>query len=196
MTTSRIFVVFSVLFICSALAFYLRPQHKTYSAESIKIHGFNLVAPRSSFSPDSLLKVKATGAEWGALVPYSFCNPATAEVSFNHERQWWGERPEGIKAVLMAQAIGLKSIDYSTAGHLNIYKYTLGINFEAQNTVFSALNTSLNHKEWWQGGFIWKWHLTKNGQSNRTIKAYTPQDKPAMESISKYFNSNQIISQP
>jgi hypothetical protein len=74
-----------------------------------RIDGFNLVAPPQEFSIDSLQTVKNTGAEWVSVVPYAFCNAETAEITFDHSRQWWGEKPVGItETIKMAKSIGLK----------------------------------------------------------------------------------------
>lgn len=311
-----------------------------------RIHGFNLVAPREVFSLDSLQKLKDTGAKWVAVVPYAFCNSVTGEIIFDHERQWWGEKPEGVsETIKMAHSLNLKvmlkphlwvggqgwagdlefendslwsffekqysdylmvyaqiadslnvemlcigteirkstsqrpnywykliedtkhnykglltyaanwdeydqikfwndldyigidayfplsseknpkksklikawkqpieemkkislqynkpvlfteygfeSIDYPTIGHWKVSKDTLSINFEAQKTAFESTYEALAGEKWWAGGLIWKWHLTQNGLQKRTKKAYTAQDKPALESIKNEFNQKQ-----
>ncbi|WP_375580575.1 hypothetical protein ABWH96_05980 [Marivirga tractuosa] len=310
-----------------------------------RINGFNLVAPPQSFPIDSLQNIKKTGAAWVAVVPYAFCNSQTAEITFDHPRQWWGEKPEGIKKTInMAKSLGLKvmlkphlwvggqgwagdlefesdslwqvfehqyatyistyakiadslnvelycigteirkstgnrnefwlnlinntkkdfkgkltyaanwdefstikfwheldyigidayfplseekspnkaslikawnepkkemkelseqyekeilfteygyeSIEYNTMGHWKLSKDSLSINFENQKIAFEALYESLKAEEWWQGGFIWKWHLNRNGLNRRNIKAYTPQNKPALKAIEAEFKYN------
>jgi hypothetical protein len=307
-----------------------------------RINGFNLVAPPQAFPIDSLQKVKDIGADWVAVVPYAFCNAQTAEIIFDHPRQWWGEKPEGVKETIqMAKSLKLKvmlkphlwvggqgwagdlefesdsiwqifeeqysdyietymkiadsmnvelfcigteirkstqnrndfwlklisksrnayngqltyaanwdeydqiqfwnkldyigidayfplsdeknpsktqlinswsgpkdemkkvseefqksilfteygyeSIDFNTIGHWNISKDTLELNYENQIIAFEALYESLRSEEWWQGGFIWKWHLNRKGLNRRNIKAYTPQDKPALNAIRNHF---------
>jgi hypothetical protein len=307
-----------------------------------RIHGFNLVAPRQVFSLDSLQKLKKSGAEWVAIVPYAFCNSTTGEIVFDHERQWWGEKPKGVsETIKMAHSLHLKvmikphlwvggqgwagdleyesdslwnvfevnyekyltvyakiadslnvemlcigtemrqstrirgafwpdlikhikhnyggrltyaanwdeyneikfwgdldyigidayfplssdknpnksdlvkawkkpleemekvsyqfqkpiifteygyeSIDYNTTGHWNVSKDTLSVNFRAQKLAFEAVYEAIANENWWAGGFIWKWHLTQNGRQQRTIKAYTPQNKPAYDVIKKEF---------
>ena len=309
---------------------------------SNRLNGVNLVAPRQPFQLDSLRTVQAIGANWVAIVPYAFCNSQTAEITFNHQRQWWGEKPEGvIESIKMAHSLGLKimlkphlwvggqgwagdlsfasdslwqvferhyemyigtyikiadslqvelvcigtevrqstaqrnefwqklisqsklqysgkltyaanwdeyenidfwdqldyigidayfplseekfinkdglmrawqmpktemrrlsehyqkqilfteygyeSIDYNTMGHWNISKDSLSVNFENQAVAFAALYDSFQSEDWWAGGFIWKWHLDRTGIGKRTSKAYTPQDKPAINVIRDHF---------
>jgi hypothetical protein len=316
------------------------------SSSKVSINGFNLVAPRNPFSIDSLKSVQNTGAEWIAIVPYAFCNAKTAEISFDHPRQWWGEKSEGvIESIKMAHSLDMKvmlkphlwvggqgwagdlkfdsdslwqvfesqyesylmnyvriadsmnveliclgtelrqstakrnefweklikqtksqyggkltyaanwdeyqeitfwnqvdyigvdayfplsenkaptteellmaweqpkmemrklsekhekpilfteygyeSIDYNTLGHWKLSKDSLNVNFENQKNAFDALYKTFKSESWWVGGFIWKWHLDRPGLHNRAIKAYTPQDKPAIETIGSVFKSNQ-----
>jgi hypothetical protein len=310
-----------------------------------RINGFNLVAPPQAFQIDSLQKVKDMGAKWVAIVPYAFCNAQSGEIIFDHPRQWWGEKPEGVKETIqMAKSLNLKvmlkphlwvggqgwagdlefesdslwnvfeqqyskyiqtyieiaealevelfcigteirrstqlrdkfwsklisnsrknfsgkltyaanwdeydkigfwdkldyigidayfplsneksvkkrdlisswkhpkaemqkvsekfqkpvlfteygyeSIDYNTKGHWQLSKDSLDINFDNQIIAFEALYETMRSEEWWQGGFIWKWHLNRNGLNRRNIKAYTPQDKPALNIIKNEFNHN------
>ncbi|MBK6266312.1 hypothetical protein JKA74_14795 [Marivirga sp. S37H4] len=340
--SSKIFISIAMASLIIILAFYLKIEEGSDYREADRIHGFNLVAPRQPFSIDSLLKVKASGAQWIAIVPYAFCNAANGEITFDHPRQWWGEKPKGIiETINMAQSIGLKimlkphlwvggqgwagdldfeedsmwlkfegdyenylmtyakiadsldvellcigteirnstrqraaywlgiinkikenykgkltyaanwdeyeevsfwseldyigidayfplssaknpskeelviawgkplgkmqhlsekfnkavlfteygyeSMDYATAGHWTLNKDSLEVNFDTQKVAFESLYNALKDESWWDGGFIWKWHLTQNGLSQRTIKTYTPQNKPALESISKVF---------
>ncbi|GAA5027760.1 hypothetical protein GCM10011506_16020 [Marivirga lumbricoides] len=339
---SNIILILFFLIVSAIGAFYLKPEQGVDTIRTKKIHGFNLVAPREVFLLDSLIKVKATGAEWVALVPYAFCDATTGEITFDHPRQWWGEKSEGIKeSIIMAQSIGLKvmlkphlwvggqgwagdltfreealwnnfedhylkyiinyvkiadslgvelfcigtevrnstqqrshfwnllidsaksqyngkltyaanwdeytkvsfwekldyigidayfplseakspevaelvqawqgpmkemqqlskalnkpvlfteygyeSTDYPGKGHWSVDKDTLDVNFLAQKAAFEAVYQTFNNQSWWSGGFIWKWHLTQNGLHSRTIKAYTPQNKAAMEVIKKAF---------
>lgn len=310
-----------------------------------RINGFNLVAPPQSFPIDSLQKVKSIGVNWVSVVPYAFCNAETAEVVFDHPRQWWGEKPEGIiESINMAKSLGLKvmvkphlwvggqgwagdlefksdslwqifekqyadyietyahiadslhvelycigtemrrstqhrsdfwrdlisktrmdfsgkltyaanwdeynrikfwseldyigidayfplsqeknqakqdlviawqkpkkememissqfdkkiifteygyeSVDYNAMGHWRLSKDTLDVNFENQKIAFEALFQSFNSESWWTGGFIWKWHLNRNGLNKRTIKAYTPQNKTALKAIESEFKQD------
>jgi len=81
----------------------------TFSGARERIDGFNLVAPRDKFPIDSLMAIKNIGAEWVAIVPYAFCDPADGNIIFGDNRQWWGETPEGVKATIeMAHEAGLK----------------------------------------------------------------------------------------
>ncbi len=319
-------------------------ENKT--TKPFRINGFNLVAPPQPFAVDSLQKIKNIGANWVAVVPYAFCNSQTAEITFDHPRQWWGEKPEGvIESIKMAKSLGMKimlkphlwvggqgwagdlefesdslwtvfenqysdyintyakiadsmnielycigtevrnstknrssfwlnliedtrnnfsgkltyaanwdeydqikfwdrldyigvdayfplsdaksplkqelvdaweqpkkemqrlsekfqkqilfteygyqSIDYNNMGHWKLSRDSLSVNLENQKVAFEALFTALHSENWWKGGFIWKWHLNRNGLNSRNIKAYTPQDKPALKAIENQFKIDQ-----
>jgi len=110
----------------------------------------------------------------------------------------WSEAQEELLKVsaqynkeILFTEYGYESIDYTAIGHWNVDKDTLEINFESQSNAYQALYESFNNKEWWAGGFAWKWHLDYRGDQIGTIKAYTPQHKPAMKTIESYFNSSQ-----
>lgn len=81
-----------------------------YTFESVaKINGVNFVAP-SEEVPESCMKaVSYVNAGWIALNPYAFSRKGEPTVTFNHEKQWWGERPEGIRTCIQyAHRHGLK----------------------------------------------------------------------------------------
>jgi hypothetical protein len=84
---------------------------------------------------------------------------------------------------------GYESIEYNTMGHWKLSKDSLSVNFDNQKIAFEALFQSLTSEDWWKGGFIWKWHLNRNGLNHRNIKAYTPQNKTALKTIETEFQN-------
>jgi hypothetical protein len=78
-------------------------------AEMPKINGVNFVAPPREVEEACMLSVRQINAGWVALTPYAFSRKAQPEIIHNKERQWWGEKPEGIRACIRyARAHGLK----------------------------------------------------------------------------------------
>jgi len=74
-----------------------------------KIGGITLVAPPNEYPSDPMTTLKEANAGWVALVPYAFSRPGQPEVRFGSDRQWWGERTEGIRTSLeLAQKNGLQ----------------------------------------------------------------------------------------
>jgi hypothetical protein len=57
----------------------------------------NLVAPIKELK-NKTLKTTAHHINAVSLVPYAYVNLKDASVNYNNERQWWGERTEGIIA--------------------------------------------------------------------------------------------------
>jgi hypothetical protein len=65
-----------------------------------KIKGLSFVAPPKSFGISAMKDVKAVKADWIAVIPYAFTRLGEAKVHFNPDGQWWGERPEGVRATI------------------------------------------------------------------------------------------------
>ncbi len=75
----------------------------------VKIRGVNFVAPSKAASESCMMPVRQLNADWVALNPYAFCRKGQPEVVHNVSRQWWGERPEGVRAcVQYAHKQGMK----------------------------------------------------------------------------------------
>lgn len=100
--TKKLALAILILGILSALV--LLPD-----TSSEKIEGICMVAPARPISKNEYDPVLAVNAEWVAIIPYAFCRPDQPKVVFDHPRQWWGERRDGvIKSIAFAQSKGLK----------------------------------------------------------------------------------------
>ncbi len=74
-----------------------------------KMKGITVVAPPEEIDSSAFIRLRNLGTDWVALVPYGFTRKGQPNVRYNSDRQWWGERKEGIEAcVSMAKAQGLK----------------------------------------------------------------------------------------
>lgn len=80
------------------------------SAHGQKIHGISFSGPPRPVGDSCLAQIRAVGAEWVCFVPYAFGPDESGRLVFNiGDRQWWGERPDGIRQLVrMAKAKGLK----------------------------------------------------------------------------------------
>jgi len=87
MMRSIIFLCFQCLFISIAIG---------QSAIS-PIKGMTMVAPPSAIGNAEIQDMKSVNTEWIALVPYGFSRLENPNIRFNLDRQWWGEREEGIR---------------------------------------------------------------------------------------------------
>ncbi len=70
------------------------------------IKGVCLEAPPYQFDTTTLKGINQVNAEWIAVIPYAFTSVESANVRFDGQRQWWGEKSEGvISAIEMAEQI-------------------------------------------------------------------------------------------
>jgi len=58
--------------------------------------GITMVAPPTKIGHQEMNDLKQVNTEWIALVPYGFSRIDDPAIRFNLDRQWWGEREEGI----------------------------------------------------------------------------------------------------
>jgi hypothetical protein len=72
-----------------------------------KIEGVSLESPPFELSAQDFNDLLSTNANWLAVIPYGFSPADHPKVTFNSERQWWGERVEGAsKMVNLAKESG------------------------------------------------------------------------------------------
>jgi hypothetical protein len=95
----------------AALQPALAPQNlDTVPITPGKMNGLTFVAPPEPFPENPMAAVTAVGASWISVVPYAFTRLGRPSVRFSeHDGQWWGERPEGIRETIrLAHAAGIK----------------------------------------------------------------------------------------
>ncbi len=67
------------------------------------------MAPPRPVDSSAVAPILRVGADWVGLLPYAVLDPERHEVLYDRERQWWGERPEGVVATAeFAREAGLK----------------------------------------------------------------------------------------
>jgi hypothetical protein len=62
----------------------------------LTVNGVTFEAPPQIIDSTVFTNMKRIGAGWVALVPFGFCRSGSPNVVFNNQRQWWGEKDEGI----------------------------------------------------------------------------------------------------
>ncbi len=68
------------------------------SGQSSKINGVSFVASRDTITVNSVQPVVNINANFAALMPFGFIRELShPEIRFNSDRQWFGEREDGIK---------------------------------------------------------------------------------------------------
>lgn len=84
--------------IISAMFFLVLLSSCEAQNTSEKINGISLVASREKISANDIQPIKKVNANTVALMPFGFMESLNSpKLYFNLERQWWGEREEGIK---------------------------------------------------------------------------------------------------
>ncbi|MFK7946758.1 MAG: hypothetical protein AB8G11_04145 [Saprospiraceae bacterium] len=64
---------------------------------------------------------------------------------------------------------------------------SIAINETAQAVALDALFTTFWEKDWWEGGFLWKWFPDMQGHEGYPDKDYTPQGKEAEEVVKRWY---------
>ena len=70
------------------------------------INGVSLVSPRGPVGDTAYVSLQQINANFVAMIPYAFCPKDRPAVIFDHPRQWWGERINGM-AQMVADARSL-----------------------------------------------------------------------------------------
>ncbi len=65
--------------------------------------------------------------------------------------------------------------------------HTLPTNQKAQADALDALFDFFEDKEYWRGGFLWKWYPYPGAYQERGDKDYTPQGKKAVEVVKDWY---------
>ena len=79
---------------------------------------------------------------------------------------------------------GYRSMNHNTK---EPWQFSIGEgipNNQAQVNAFQAFFDTFENEPWFAGGFIWKWTCI---QKSRHIQDYSPEDKPALETIKEFF---------
>ena len=70
--------------------------------------------------------------------------------------------------------------------------HQLEVNQEAQAKAFDALFRNLWDRNFWAGGFIWKWFPNDQGHEGYISKDYTPKDKLAEQVLKFWFSKDKM----
>lgn len=73
------------------------------------IKGITVVAPQKPIGSPAFKRLRDIHTEWVCFVPYGFTRKGQTNVTYNVERQWWGEKITGIESCIEeARKQGLK----------------------------------------------------------------------------------------
>jgi len=101
------FTTFAILIPVVFAFYYFLPN--TSSPKTEMIHGVNLVALSNPIIKADIKPVLEINSNWISIIPYAFCRPNRPDIYYNVDRQWWGEKPEGVRMQIQyAQELNLK----------------------------------------------------------------------------------------
>ena len=85
--------------------------------------------------------------------------------------------------------IGYRSIHRSTVKPWDYSVREQPYNGKAQADALEAMFLSFQEKNWWAGGFIWKWFPDHANSGSVSDTTFSPQNKPAEDIIKGYFTN-------
>ena len=93
------------------------------------------------------------------------------------------------KVPILFTEFGYMSVDGSAYNTWELEKkiQSLPINEMAQVNSLEALFETFWEKDWWAGGFLWKWYPDIKGKEKEYARYYTPQGKAAEKCIEKWY---------
>jgi len=82
---------------------------------------------------------------------------------------------------------GYRSMDYTAKKPWLVDRNQMAVNMEGQVNAQKALFETFWKEEWFAGGFIWKWFIHHNRSGGAEDNRFTPQNKPAEESLKAFY---------
>ena len=74
-----------------------------------KLNGVSFVSPPRPINAQGMAGIEQSGANWVAIIPYAHAYAGKPEISYEKDRRWWGEGPEGVaQLVRYAHKLGYK----------------------------------------------------------------------------------------
>ena len=93
------------------------------------------------------------------------------------------------KKILFTE-FGYRSVDYAAAKPWEVDYSKTSVNLEGQVIATQVLFDELWHENWFAGGFIWKWFIHYEESGGVDDPRFTPQNKPAEETIRAFYKKN------
>ena len=90
------------------------------------------------------------------------------------------------KPILFTE-FGYQSVDYTADGHWKYERGERSLNMQAQANAYQAVFETFWDEERFAGGFLWKWFDQHERRGGPTNDRYTPQNKPAEQTIREWY---------
>ncbi|MBX2827650.1 MAG: glycoside hydrolase [Flavobacteriaceae bacterium] len=106
----------------------------------------------------------------------------------------WLEEMEGISTThgnpILFTEYGYRSTNYAGKEPWVSDHTITDVNLEAQVNLTKGLYEVMYEKEWFKGGFIWKWFIDHPNVGGSEDAQFTPQNKPVEQVLKQYYESN------
>jgi hypothetical protein len=126
-----------------------------------------------------------------AYFPVSDMQTPTIEDS----KKGWIEHEKLIKEIsakhdrpILFTEFGYRSVDYTGKEPWKSDRSMKSINMDAQVNATQALFETFWDKDWFAGGFIWKWFRNHEKSGGASNNQFTPQNKPVEKIIQAYYS--------
>ncbi|WP_435623555.1 glycoside hydrolase family 113 [Flagellimonas sp.] len=90
------------------------------------------------------------------------------------------------KPILFTE-FGYRSMDYTAKKPWLVDQNEMDVNLKAQADATQAIFDEFWDEEWFAGGFIWKWFIHHDRSGGDEDNRFTPQNKPAEDTIREFF---------
>ncbi len=85
---------------------------------------------------------------------------------------------------------GYRSMDYTAKKPWLVDRNDENVNLEAQVNATEAIIQEFWSEDWFAGGYVWKWFIDHKQSGGGTDNRFTPQNKPAEETLRKLYKIN------
>lgn len=126
--------------------------------------------------------------------PISESQTPTIEEARNGWKLWKTQMRElagSCENKILFTEFGYRSVDYTGKEPWDSSRGSRPVNLQAQQNTLQALFQELWEEDWFAGGFIWKWFLDHQQVGGEQNNQFTPQNKPAIQVISKQYRDAQ-----
>ncbi|MEO8773107.1 MAG: glycoside hydrolase TIM-barrel-like domain-containing protein [Gelidibacter sp.] len=91
------------------------------------------------------------------------------------------------KQILFTE-FGYRSVDYAAKAPWKSDREMINVNLDAQSNAMQSLFEEIWDEDWFAGGFLWKWFHRHENVGGETDSQFTPQNKPAENVISEFYD--------
>ncbi|MDO1501549.1 glycoside hydrolase [Winogradskyella maritima] len=95
---------------------------------------------------------------------------------------------ESVQKPILFTEYGYRSVDYTGKEPWKYDRDMTEVNLQAQVNASKALYETFWDKDWFAGGFIWKWFINYEKAGGPENNQFTPQNKPVEETIKYYYS--------